>query len=162
MKGRRVITTPTWRNKGYYRRYFNKAVFQVKKDVSQGGTKCLALWTITKDEGDGQPAITFMDKDAERIYHLYDNAIVITLLIANYTTRRVLVDNESSADILYYLLTNEVRMRSTSSSMFALCGIWRNKNTTCRHNYITCDDGIIPTSNNQGSKYPCRGLFVFL
>ena len=53
MKGRRVITAPTWRNKGYYRRYFNKAVFQVKKDVSQGGTKCLAFWTITKDEGDG-------------------------------------------------------------------------------------------------------------
>ena len=53
MKGRRVITAPTWRNKGYYRRYFNKVVFQVKKDVSQGGIiKCPSLWMITKDEGD--------------------------------------------------------------------------------------------------------------
>ena len=43
-----------------------------------------------------------MDKDAERIHHPHDDAIVITLLIADYTTRRVLVDNGSSADILYY------------------------------------------------------------
>ena len=49
-----------------------------------------------------EQAITFMDKDAERIHHPHDDAIVITLLIADYTTRRVLMDNESSADILYY------------------------------------------------------------
>ena len=50
---------------------------------------------------DEQP-ITFTDKDAERIHHPHDDAIVITLLIADYTTRKVLVDNGSSADILYY------------------------------------------------------------
>ena len=44
-----------------------------------------------------------MDADAERVHHPHDDAIVITLLIADYTTRKVLVDNESSADILYYL-----------------------------------------------------------
>ena len=43
-----------------------------------------------------------MDKDVERVHHPHDDAIVIILLIADYTTRRVLVDNESSADILYY------------------------------------------------------------
>ena len=47
-------------------------------------------------------AITFTDKDAERIHHPHDNAIVITLLIANYTTKRVLVDNGISTEILYY------------------------------------------------------------
>ena len=49
-----------------------------------------------------EPAISFTDEDAKRIHHLHDNAIVITLLIADYTIRRVLVDNGSSADILYY------------------------------------------------------------
>ena len=49
-----------------------------------------------------EPAISFIDEDAERIHHPHDDAIVITLLIADYTTRRVLVDNGSSADILYY------------------------------------------------------------
>ena len=46
-------------------------------------------------------AITFTDKDVGRIHHPYDDAIVITLLIVDYTTRRVLIDNRSSADILY-------------------------------------------------------------
>ena len=49
-----------------------------------------------------EPAISFTDEDAERIHHPHDDAIVITLLIADYITRRVLVDNGSSADILYY------------------------------------------------------------
>ena len=49
-----------------------------------------------------EQAITFTDEDAERIHHPYEDTIVITLLIADYTTRRVLVDNGSSADILYY------------------------------------------------------------
>ena len=47
-------------------------------------------------------AITFTDEDAERVHHPHDDVIVITLLIANYTTRKVLVDNGSSTDILYY------------------------------------------------------------
>ena len=47
-----------------------------------------------------EPAISFTDEEAERIHHPHDDAIVITLLIADYTTRRVLVDNGSSADIL--------------------------------------------------------------
>ena len=50
-----------------------------------------------------EQAITFTDEDAERVHHSHDDAIIITLLIANYTTRRVLVDNGSSTDILYYL-----------------------------------------------------------
>ena len=49
-----------------------------------------------------EEAITFADEDAERVHHPHDDAIVITLLIANYTTRRVLVDNGSSTNILYY------------------------------------------------------------
>ncbi|XP_065638402.1 uncharacterized protein LOC136071272 [Quercus suber] len=49
-----------------------------------------------------EPTISFTDEKAERIHHPHDDAIVITLLIADYRTRRVLVDNGSSADILYY------------------------------------------------------------
>ena len=57
-----------------------------------------------------EPAISFTDEDAERIHHPHDNAIVITLLIADYTTRRVLVDNGSSADILYYPAFQQMRL----------------------------------------------------
>ena len=50
-----------------------------------------------------EPSITFVDEDARRLHHPHDDAIVITLMIANYLTRRVLVDNGSLRDILYYL-----------------------------------------------------------
>ena len=49
-----------------------------------------------------EPAIVFMDRDARRLHYPHDDAIVITLVIVNYTTRRVLIDNGSSVDILCY------------------------------------------------------------
>ena len=57
-----------------------------------------------------EPAIIFMDEDARRLHHSHDDAIIITLAIANYTTRRVLIDNESSADILYYPTFHKMRI----------------------------------------------------
>ena len=57
-----------------------------------------------------EQAITFIDEDTERIHHPYDDVIVITLLIADYTTRRVLVDNGSSANILYYPAFQQMRL----------------------------------------------------
>ncbi|XP_065622682.1 uncharacterized protein LOC136064638 [Quercus suber] len=57
-----------------------------------------------------EQAITFTDEDAERIHHPHDDAIVITLLIADYKTRRVLIDNRSSVDILYYPAFQQIRL----------------------------------------------------
>ena len=57
-----------------------------------------------------EQAIMFIDKDDERVHHPYDDAIDITLLIADYTTRRVLVDNGSLADILYYPAFQQMRL----------------------------------------------------
>ena len=54
---------------------------------------------IRKDE----PAIVFMDEDARQLHHPHDVAIVITLVIANYTTRRMLIDNVSSTNIFVRL-----------------------------------------------------------
>ena len=61
---------------------------------------------MTTDE----QAITFTDADAKRVHHSHDDAIIITLLIADYTTRRVLVDNGSSVDILYYPTFQQMRL----------------------------------------------------
>ncbi|XP_065620739.1 uncharacterized protein LOC136063779 [Quercus suber] len=57
---------------------------------------------VPRTKGVNEQAITFMDEDAGRVHHPHDDAIVITLLIIDYTTRKVLIDNSSSADILYY------------------------------------------------------------
>ena len=47
-------------------------------------------------------AISFTEEDARQLHHLHDDALVISLLIVDFNTRRVLVDNGSSIDILYY------------------------------------------------------------
>ena len=57
-----------------------------------------------------EKAITFTDEDAERVHHPHDDAIVITLLIVDYMTRRVLMDNGSSANILYYPTFQQMRL----------------------------------------------------
>ena len=57
-----------------------KAYLKVVQSVQLSGRSPRAIPT------DEQP-ITFTDEDAERIHHPHDDAIVITLLIANYTTK---------------------------------------------------------------------------
>ena len=47
-----------------------------------------------------KPTIILIDEDARQMHHPHDDAIIITLTVANYTTRRVLIDNESSANII--------------------------------------------------------------
>ena len=51
-------------------------------------------------------------------------------------------------------------MRSTSSSKFTLGRIWRNESAACRYHYVTCGGGNISITDNQRSKFSCRGLFV--
>ena len=44
------------------------------------------------------PTISFIENDARRLYHSHDNALVISLSIADFNTRWVLVDNGSLAN----------------------------------------------------------------
>ena len=48
------------------------------------------------------PTIRFTEEDARRLHHPYDNALVISLSIADFNTQWVLVDDGSLADILCY------------------------------------------------------------
>ena len=48
------------------------------------------------------PVIGFSEKDARRLHHPHDDALVVSIWIRDYNTYWILVDNESSADILYY------------------------------------------------------------
>ena len=47
------------------------------------------------------PIIGFSEEDARRLYHPHDD-LVVSIQIEDYNMHRVLVDNGSSADILYY------------------------------------------------------------
>ena len=46
--------------------------------------------------------ISFTKEDVWRVHHPHDDELVINLTIVDFNTRRVLMDNESSANILYY------------------------------------------------------------
>ena len=105
--------------------------------------------TRTTDE----QSITFTDEDATRIHHPHDYVIVITLLIADYSTRRVLVDNGSSADILYYPAFQQ-RTRATSSSAFTLSWFWWNESATCWYYLLTYGSGGISATGNKKCELP--------
>jgi hypothetical protein len=45
--------------------------------------------------------ITFSEDDARGIHQPHDNALVVTMTIAGFITRQLLVDNGSSVDIIY-------------------------------------------------------------
>ena len=48
------------------------------------------------------PIIKFLEEDARRLHHPHDDALVVSIQVGDYNMHRVLVDNDSSADILYY------------------------------------------------------------
>ena len=48
------------------------------------------------------PVIRFSEEDARRLHHPHDDALVVSLQVGDYNMHWVLVNNGSSADILYY------------------------------------------------------------
>ena len=62
---------------------------------------------IARREG---PIIGFSEEDAQRLHHPHDNAIVVSLQVEEYNMHRVLVDNVSSANILYYPAFQQMRI----------------------------------------------------
>ena len=48
------------------------------------------------------PIIGFSEENAQLLHHPHDDALIVSKQIEDYNMHRVLVDNGSSADILYY------------------------------------------------------------
>ena len=48
------------------------------------------------------PIIGFSEEDARRLHHPHDDTLVVSIRVGDYNMHRVLVNNGSSADILYY------------------------------------------------------------
>ncbi|XP_050245565.1 uncharacterized protein LOC126693582 [Quercus robur] len=56
------------------------------------------------------PVKNFSEDDARRLHHPHDDTLVVSLQIGDYNMHWVLVDNGSSADILYYLALQQMRI----------------------------------------------------
>ncbi|XP_059650535.1 uncharacterized protein LOC132296341 [Cornus florida] len=48
-----------------------------------------------------EPVITFSEEDDKGIHQPHDDPLVVSMVVANFTVRRILIDNGSSADILF-------------------------------------------------------------
>ena len=48
------------------------------------------------------PIIGFSEDDARRLHHPHDDALVVSIWVKDYNVHRMLVNNGSSVDILYY------------------------------------------------------------
>ena len=48
------------------------------------------------------PIVGFSEEDARLLHQPHDDALVVSIRVGDYNTHRVLVDNGSSVDILYY------------------------------------------------------------
>lgn len=46
--------------------------------------------------------ITFIEENAEGVQFLHNDIVVISLNVENYNMHRILIDNGSLVDILYY------------------------------------------------------------
>ncbi|XP_075665950.1 uncharacterized protein LOC142635726 [Castanea sativa] len=56
------------------------------------------------------PITEFSKEDARRLHYPHDDALIVSIQVGYYNTHRVLIDNESSADILYYLVFQQMRI----------------------------------------------------
>ena len=56
------------------------------------------------------PIIGYLKEDARHLHHPHDDALVINLQVEDYNMHRVLVDNGSSANILYYPAFQQIRI----------------------------------------------------
>nr|XP_023901039.1 uncharacterized protein LOC112012900 [Quercus suber] len=56
------------------------------------------------------PIVGFSEEDARRLHHPHDNAFVVSIRVGDYIVHRVLIDNGSSTDILYYPAFQQMRI----------------------------------------------------
>ena len=66
--------------------------------------------TVPKMPRIDNPVIRFSKEDARRLHHLHDDALIVSLRVGDYNMHRVLVDNGSSVDILYYPAFQQMRI----------------------------------------------------
>ncbi|XP_059663781.1 uncharacterized protein LOC132309494 [Cornus florida] len=75
----------------------------------------------------GDPVITFSDEDMKDVQQPHDDPLVVTMMIANYNTQRILVDNGSSADIIFLdafskMKIGKEKLRPTRSLLVGFTG----------------------------------------
>ena len=71
--------------------------------------------------------ITFSENDLRGVQTLHDDAVVVSSTIAKYDVKRILIDNGSSTNVLFYAVFSRMdlskyRLREVSSSLIDFTG----------------------------------------
>ena len=80
-----------------------KTYLRMVQNVQLTGT----VLKIVRREG---PIIRFSEEDARHLHHPHDDTLVVSMRVGDYNMHRVLVDNGSLADILYYPAFQQMRI----------------------------------------------------
>ena len=81
----------------------HKTYLRMVQNVQLTGT----VPKIARREG---PIIGFLEENARRLHHPHDDVLIVSMRVGDYDMHRVLVDNGSSADILYYPAFQQMRI----------------------------------------------------
>ena len=109
-------------------------------------------------------SITFSDSDLEGCQHPHDDPLVIRAVVANKTIHRVLIDNESSTDIIFSSAFDKMGIgrEKLEPANTHLQGFSGEKNATRRFNTISAHLGRPSMSGNNDSKIPRCGRPISL
>ena len=104
-------------------------------------------------------SITFSDSDLEGFQHPHDDPLVIRAVVANKTVHRVLIDNESSVDIIFASAFDKMDIGREKLEPISthLRGFSREKSVTLGLNTTSAHFGRPPMSGNDDNEIPrCR------
>ena len=101
--------------------------------------------------------ITFSDSDLEGCQHPHDDPLVIRAVVANKTIHRVLVDNGSSADIIFASAFDKTGIGREKLEPVSthLRGFSKEKSTTFGINTVSTHFGRPPMPANNDSEVSC-------
>ena len=102
--------------------------------------------------------ITFSDSDLEGCQHPHDDPLVVRAIVANTTVHRVLVDNGSSADIIFRvsLRQNGYWKRKARTRQHSSTGVFKRKGITIGLDPTSTNPGRAPLPSDDDSKVPYR------
>ena len=92
------------------------------------------------------PMIGVSEKNARRLHHPHDDALVVSIRVRDYNTHQVLVDNEA---LLISSTTRHSsrwgsRERTTSTNQCTTRWVWRNKSIPPQCGHIAHNDWWLP------------------
>ena len=61
--------------------------------------------------------ISFFDADITRVLTPHNDVVIISMTIANYNVKKILIDNKNSIDVLFYNAFERMKLSEECSSM---------------------------------------------